>query len=56
MKVKELMERLREFPENADVRVEISNNFGSVVDLEFDDESKYGDGLEFVWVMARSDL
>lgn len=56
MKVKELMERLGEFPENADVHVEVGNNFGSVVDLELDDESQYGEGLQFVWIMAKSDM
>ena len=56
MNVKELMERLQEFPEDAVVHVEVGNNFGTVVDLELDDESKYGEGLEFVWIMARSDI
>ena len=55
MKVKELMERLEEFPEFTDVRVEVGNNYGTVIDLEFEDDSKYGEGLEFVWLIARDD-
>lgn len=55
MKVKELMKRLQDFPEFADVRVEVGNNFGSVTDLELDDESQYGDELEFVYIIAKDD-
>ena len=55
MKVKELMERLQDFPEDADVQVEVGNVFGTVVDLELDDETQYGEGLEFVYIIARND-
>lgn len=55
MKVKELMERLQEFPEEGVVRVEVGNTYGTVVDLELEDNSQYGKGLEFVYIIAKGD-
>ncbi len=55
MRIKELMERLQEFSEDAVVRVEMDNNFGTVVDLELEDNSQYGKGLEFIYIIAKDD-
>ena len=55
MTVKELMERLKNFPEGADMRVEVGCSYGTVIDLELEDASKYGEGLEFVYIIAKDD-
>lgn len=63
MKVKELIEQLSNYPQDIDVRLEILTVCGSchqptqgdIVRLEYEDNSKFGDGLQFVYIVGSEE-
>ena len=59
MKVKQLMEKLAEVPQDVEIRVEMLDGsiqrYGDVTDIEFEDDTRFGDGLEFVYIIVNGD-